>query len=146
LILVGEGPELNQYRSLIKNLGIEDRVIVTGHVGEEDLWYFYSIADLFVYPSIAGFEAFGISLLEAMRYNIPCLVADTGGGKEVIKDAGVTFRDRDEEDLMKNMVLILNDNQKSLALSARCKDVLSEYSDEKVLKSLVKAYDDLRKN
>jgi glycosyltransferase involved in cell wall biosynthesis len=145
LILVGEGRELNQYRSLVKNLGIESKVIITGFVCDEDLWYYYSIADLFVYPSTGGTEAFGITLLEAMRYHIPCLVADTGGCKEVIKDAGVTFRDRDEEDLMKKMMLILNDNQKSQALSARCKDVLSEYSDEKVVKSLVKVYDDLRK-
>jgi glycosyltransferase involved in cell wall biosynthesis len=146
LILVGDGPKLNEYRSLIKNLGIESKVIVTGFVPDEILWYYYSIADLFVYPSIAGFEAFGITLLEAMRYHIPCLVPDTGGGKEVIKNAGVTFRDRDEEDLMRKMMLILNDNQNLLALSASCKDVLSEYSDEKVLKSLVKVYDDLRKN
>jgi hypothetical protein len=47
---------------------------------------------------------------------------------------------------MEKMMLILNDNQKSLALSARCKDVLSHYSDEKVVKALVKVYDDLRKN
>jgi glycosyltransferase involved in cell wall biosynthesis len=146
LILVGTGVKLNEYISLIKNLGIESKVTVTGFVPDPELWYYYSIADLFVYPSIAGFEAFGITLLEAMRYHIPCLVPDTGGGKEVIKDAGVTFRDRDEEDLMKKMMLILDDNQKSLALSARCKDVLSEYSDEKVLKRLVKVYDDLRKN
>jgi hypothetical protein len=37
-----------------------------------------------------------------MRYHVPCLVADTGGCKEVIKDAGVTFRSRrrgsDEKD------------------------------------------------
>ncbi len=144
LFLVGEGQELNQYRSLVKNLGIESKVTITGHVSEDNLWYYYSIADLFVYPSIAGSEAFGIALLEAMRYHIPCLVGDTGGCKEVIKDAGVTFRDQDEEDLMKKMMMILNDNQKSLALSARCKDVLGEYSDEKVVKSLVRVYDDLR--
>jgi glycosyltransferase involved in cell wall biosynthesis len=145
LILVGEGQELDQYRSLVKNLGIESKVTIAGHVSEEALWYYYSIADLFVYPSIAGSEAFGITLLEAMRYHIPCLVPDTGGGKEVIKDAGITFRDRDEEDLVKKMMLVLNDNEKSLALSTRCEDVLSEYSDEKVIKSLVRVYDDLRK-
>jgi glycosyltransferase involved in cell wall biosynthesis len=145
LILVGSGEKLNQYRSLIKNLGIESKVTVAGFVAEPELWHYYSIADLFVSPSIAGFEVFGITLLEALRYHIPCLVPDTGGGKEVIKDAGVTFRDQDEEDLMKKMMLILNDNQKSLVLSARCEDVLSEYSDEKVLKRLVKVYDDVRK-
>lgn len=145
LILVGGGQELEQYRTLIKNLGIESKVTITGHVTEDALWYYYSIADLFVYPSIAGSEAFGITLLEAMRYHIPCVVPDTGGGKEVIKDAGITFRDRNEEDLMKKMMLVLNDDQKSLALSTRCEDVLSEYSDEKVVKSLVRVYDDLRK-
>ena len=45
---------------------------------------------------------------------------------------------------LKKMMLILNDNQKSIFLSARCTDVLSEYSDEKVLKSLIKLYDDLK--
>jgi deoxyxylulose-5-phosphate synthase len=64
--------------------------------------------------------------------------------KEVIKDAGITFRGLDEEDLVKKMMLILNDNQKSIALSARCADVFSEHSE--VLKSLIKLYDDLRKN
>jgi glycosyltransferase involved in cell wall biosynthesis len=146
LILVGKGEELNQYKSLIKNLSIESKVIVTGSVPEDVVLYYYSIADLVVNPSIAGSEAFGITLLEAMRYGIPCLVADSGGCKEVIRDAGVTFRDRDEEDLMEKMMLILNDNQKLLALSARCKEVLSEYSNEKVVKSLIKVYDDLRKN
>jgi glycosyltransferase involved in cell wall biosynthesis len=146
LILIGHGPELNQYRSLIRNLGIESKVTVTGYVPDDVLWYYYSIADLLVSPSIAGMETFGITLLEAMRYDVPCLVSDIGPGKEVSKDAGVAFRDRDEEDLMKKMILILNDNQKSLALSSRCKDVLSQYSDEKVLKNLVKVYDDLRKN
>lgn len=146
LILVGDGPELNQYKYLIKNLGIESKVTITGYLSGDALWHYYSIADLFVNPSIGGTEAFGITLLEAMRYHIPCLVTDTGGCKGVIKDAGITFSDRDEEDLMEKMMLILNDNQKSLVLSAKCKDVLSEYSDEKVIKSLVKLYDDLRKN
>jgi glycosyltransferase involved in cell wall biosynthesis len=146
LILVGDGKDLNQYRSLIQNLGIESKVIITGSVSEDVLWHYYSIADLFVYPSIAGSEAFGITLLEAMRYNIPCLVADTGGCKEVIKNAGVTFRDQDEEDLLKKMMLILSDDQISLTLSTRCKDVLTEYSDQKVFRSLVKVYDDLRNN
>jgi glycosyltransferase involved in cell wall biosynthesis len=142
LILVGSGQDLNQHRSLIKNLGIESKVTVTGFVSP---WYYYSVADLFVVPTIISGETFGITLLEAMRYHIPCLVSDAGASKEVIKDAGITFRSLDEEDLMKKMMLILNDNQKSLTLSARCKDVLSEYSDEKVLKRLVKVYDDVRK-
>lgn len=143
LILVGEGRDLNNYRTLIRDLGIDGKVMVTGFVPDHDLWYYYSIADLFVYPSIGGFEAFGITLLEAMRYSIPCLVADTGGCKEVIRDAGATFRDRDEEDLAKKM-MILNDNQKLIALSTRCKDILDEYADEKVLKNLIKIYDELK--
>jgi glycosyltransferase involved in cell wall biosynthesis len=40
LIVVGEGEELDQYRSLIKNLGIESKVIVTGLVPEDALLYY----------------------------------------------------------------------------------------------------------
>src|SRR5207249_7906110 len=45
LILVGDGPEISQYRDLVKEIGIEDKVTFTGHQGQNTIQYYYSIAD-----------------------------------------------------------------------------------------------------
>ena len=52
----------------------------------------YRIADLTVVPSI--YEPFGLVALEAMASGCPCLVADTGGLREVVpnEDVGLRFR------------------------------------------------------
>ena len=56
----------------------------------------YRIADLTVVPSI--YEPFGLVALEAMASGCPCLVADTGGLREVVpnEDVGLRFRSRDQ--------------------------------------------------
>jgi glycogen(starch) synthase len=59
----------------------------------------YRIADLTVVPSI--YEPFGLVALEAMASGCPCLVADTGGLREVVpnEDVGLRFRSRDPSSL-----------------------------------------------
>ena len=44
----------------------------------------YRIADLCVVPSL--YEPFGLVALEAMACGCPCIVADTGGLREVVPD------------------------------------------------------------
>ena len=60
----------------------------------------YRISDLTVVPSI--YEPFGLVALEAMASGCPCLVADTGGLREVVpgdESVGLRFRSRDPESL-----------------------------------------------
>ena len=47
----------------------------------------YRIADLWVVPSI--YEPFGLVALEAMASGCPCIVADTGGLREVVPNEQV---------------------------------------------------------
>lgn len=140
LILIGDGPLLGTYRSLVSQLNLDSkRVTFTGYLNPDDIKYYYSIADLFVYPSIG--EAFGISLLEAMAYDIPAIVSDHAALKDVVRDAGITFRAGEVEDLATKISTLIDDPYKLLTLKKRCKFVLSEYADDKVLKDLVKVYE-----
>jgi glycogen synthase len=69
----------------------------------------YRIADLTVVPSI--YEPFGLVALEAMASGCPCLVADTGGLREVVPngDVGLRFRSRDPESLGQMAERLLTD-------------------------------------
>ena len=71
----------------------------------------YRIADLTVVPSI--YEPFGLVALEAMASGCPCLVADTGGLREVVphEDVGLRFRSRDPESLARWPSALLTDDE-----------------------------------
>ena len=57
-----------------------------GWIGDDVLHSLYRIADLCVVPSI--YEPFGLVALEAMASGCPCIVADTGGLREVVPNRG----------------------------------------------------------
>ncbi len=66
LMIAGEGPLEPQLRQQVAARGLTDRVVFLGHVSDGDLPAYYQAADLFVLPSIAKTEAFGVVQLEAM--------------------------------------------------------------------------------
>src|SRR4029434_2880567 len=80
-----------------------------GCVGDDILLSLYRIADLCVVPSI--YEPFGLVALEAMASGCPCIVADTGGLREVVptSDVGLRFRSRDPRSLGRMMERVLTD-------------------------------------
>ena len=71
LVLVGRGPLGPRLRRQSRDLGIADRVHFAGRVSDERLRDYYRAASVFVLPSIAASEAFGIVQLEAMAAGTP---------------------------------------------------------------------------
>ena len=80
-----------------------------GWIGDDVLHSLYRIADLTVVPSI--YEPFGLVALEAMASGCPCIVADTGGLREVVphEEAGLRFRSRDPDSLAEMVERVLTD-------------------------------------
>lgn len=74
LLLIGDGPLLDEVERKIRNEGIEDSVIMPGEVN--DVYHFYSAMDVFVFPSI--YEGFGMVLLEAQTSGLKCLASKEG--------------------------------------------------------------------
>lgn len=88
LVIIGEDwGELENLKRLVKNLGLNDQVILTEKIPEKDLLGAYSSADIFVLSSIE--EPFGIVLLEAMACGIPIVSTNRGGPPEVIGECGL---------------------------------------------------------
>jgi rhamnosyl/mannosyltransferase len=71
LLIVGEGPRRAQLESVAEHASVRDRVTFLGNVSREELIDVYHAADVFVLPSIARSEAFGIVQLEAMACGKP---------------------------------------------------------------------------
>lgn len=80
LIVVGD--EWTQEETdLFSRLGIRDRILLYGHVTDQQLRDLYNQARAFVYPS--HYEGFGIPLLEAMACGCPLVASDIPSTREV---------------------------------------------------------------
>lgn len=94
-------------RSLIRELGLEDRVLLLGHVPMEDVPSLYALAEMFVYPS--RYEGFGLPVLEAMKVGVPVITTRVASLPEVGGEAVFYTHPDDKEALARTMKKILHD-------------------------------------
>jgi glycogen synthase len=108
-IVAGSGTAEHELRQQASELGLDGHGTFLGWIGDDVLHSLYRIADLTVVPSI--YEPFGLVALEAMASGCPCLVADTGGLREVVpnEDVGLRFRSRDPGSLAAMAERLLTD-------------------------------------
>jgi glycogen(starch) synthase len=81
-LVAGSGTYEEELRAQARALGLTEHGMFLGWIGDDVLHSLYRIADLCVVPSI--YEPFGLVALEAMASGCPCIVADTGGLREVV--------------------------------------------------------------
>ena len=83
LTIVGVGPLEEELKQLILELGLLEKVTLSGYIKDEDLPDFYRNIDLCVIPSTA-LEGFCITALEAMACGIPVIATNLDGLKESV--------------------------------------------------------------
>src|SRR3989304_2560443 len=71
-LAVGNGPDFNEVKARISQLGIEENFRLTGFVSDEHLPLYYNSADFFVLPSKSG-EGLPLVALEAMAFCLPLM-------------------------------------------------------------------------
>lgn len=72
LLLLGEGPLVNEIKNKVHNLGLDDNVIFAGT--KEDIYKYYSVMDIFIFPSL--YEGLGLTGVEAQVSGLHCLVSN----------------------------------------------------------------------
>lgn len=92
LVIVGDGPLRACLHRRASQLGVDSRVLWLGQVTDIDLVGAYSGADVFVLPSTAPTETFGIVQLEAMAARLPVVSTRLGTGVETVNLHGTTGR------------------------------------------------------
>jgi glycogen(starch) synthase len=99
-LVAGSGTHEVELKAQAERLGLSEQGVFLGWIGDDALHSLYRIADLCVVPSL--YEPFGLVALEAMASGCPCIVADTGGLREVVpagERVGLRFNGGDAEHL-----------------------------------------------
>ena len=90
LVVGGEGPLSQDLKSLARETGVEDSVKFVGYIPEEELPYYYQMADLFILPT-KELEGFGLVTVEALASGLPVLGTPVGGTEEILAHMGQEF-------------------------------------------------------
>jgi len=90
IVVVGDGPLEGELRARAAALGLGDRVHWAGRVSDDDLPSYYASADVFVLPSVAITETFGVSQIEAMAAGVPVISTNLPTGVPWVNRDGVS--------------------------------------------------------
>jgi len=90
LLIIGAGPLRLRLERQATVRGIKDRVVFLGEIQNRDVIPYYHAADVFVLPSVARSEAFGIVQLEAMACGKPVVNTRLDSGVPFVSPHGVT--------------------------------------------------------
>ncbi len=142
LVLIGKKDYFYQrLEKFIKNLNLENKVILTDYVSDQDLSLFYQRAQAYVFPSLC--EGFGLPPLEAMQFSLPVLASNTSCLPEILQDAVLYFYPKDQDDLLEKLDKIINDQELRERLIINSQKLLLKYNWQTMAEETLKIYKNL---
>ena len=148
LVIVGRGEDQNDLQQQINELGLADRVHLAGYVSSDELVEYYTLADLFVLPSITAAEAFGIVQVEAMVHGLPVINTNLPTGVPFVSqdgETGITVSPRDPQRLAEAINQLLSDEEFRVRLSENARTRATQFSREAMINKHVSLYEELWK-
>lgn len=124
-----------------KSLGIEDRVIFTGFMPDEDTPFVFAGTEAFVLPSL--YEGFGIPVVDAMACGIPVIVSNVSSLPEVVGDAGLLVDPKSVTQIEQAIRLISTDKKLRDRLSKKALLQSKNFSWKKMAKDVIKVLENV---
>lgn len=100
LVIVGDGPDEEILKRMIKNMGLEKKAFVVGRKNREEVALYMAASEVFVLNT--GYEGFSHQIIEAMSAGLPVITTGVGGNREIINQGenGFMVRYNDEFNLV----------------------------------------------
>ncbi len=137
LVIVGDGPDQKALESIVKNLGLERKVYLTGRKSQEELAVYLAAADMFVLNT--GYEGFSHQILEAMTAGVPVITTAIGGNKEVMRQGenGFMVKYQDEFNLIEAIKSLWQDPELREEFKKEGKKTAERFSSEKMFEETI---------
>lgn len=142
LVLVGKKAWMyDEIFETVRKNKLEDDIILTDYVTNEELVYLYNCCELFVYPSF--FEGFGLPPLEAMACGAAVVTSNVTSIPEVVGKDAPMFNPFDEEEMYKKIKAIIYNDEYRLRLKEYGVNRSKQFSWRKMAKQTLEVYKSL---
>ena len=142
-LLLGDGSRAEYYRSLARELGIEDRVIFAGFV--QDTAPYYALMSVNVNAS-HGTETSSLALSEGMSAGVPCVASRYGGNPNMVREGenGFLFEAQNHAELAQTLLHLYHDPALCARLSEGARRHYRErFGAERMVHELERTYERL---
>ncbi|NPV52079.1 MAG: glycosyltransferase [Firmicutes bacterium] len=145
LVLVGKRTGYtDEVFKLACELKVQERVLITGYVPNQELPYLYNGATLLVYPSIC--EGLGLPPLEAMACGTPVIASNRSSLPEIVGDAALLVDPEQVDDLRDAIIELLTKDYLQKELIERGVRRASRFSWEKCARETLEVYNAVNAN
>ncbi|MFL6517152.1 MAG: glycosyltransferase, partial [Bacillus sp. (in: firmicutes)] len=121
LLIVGDGPQRDEYEALANTLGIGSVTTFTGRVPNDLVPEYINKMNIFAVPSTEDSESFGVAAVESMACGVPVVVSNVGGLPEVVLEGktGYVVEKENPDQLANAMLRLIEDpeTRKEMALN-----------------------------
>jgi len=141
LNIVGDGSLEQSLKKQALRLGIGSDVSFVGAIENSEVNQAINDMDIFVVPS--RIESFGVSAIEAMACQRPCIVADTGGLPEVVSygKVGLIADYESADSIAKKIIYMVEHQGEAIALGKEARNsMLANYTNEAALTTMKRLY------
>jgi len=142
LVIVGpDDGSLYELQTLIKDLGVGNKVIFIGPLYGLDKIEAYADSEVYVLSS--RYETFPMTILEAYACGKPIITSNVGGLKDLVinGETGLLIESGNTEQLAKNILHLLNDNGRAEEMGLKGRQLVEEkFAINKVVAKLEKVY------
>lgn len=139
LIIAGLGPQLDEARDLVKELGKEDQIFLIGAVEYDEMPNVYAAGDVFATPSLS--EVHPLVVIEAHVSGLPAVVVDAPGTADIVENGISGFVTKNTKaDFVNGIRKIINNPGLKARLKRGAKKVGNKYSIESSVEKLLDVY------
>ena len=126
LLLVGDGPDMDKYKKMVKKLKLSDNVIFTGKVPWEEVPCYYQLANVFATASRT--ETQGLTVIEALAASLPVVVANDPSFLSIVVDDLNGYLFKNKRQYKKIIEKLMSEPEKLKKLSNQAKISSERYS------------------
>ena len=144
VIIVGNGPDLDNLKELVKKLNIKDNVIFTGSVSYDLVPIYYHLFSVMV--SFSKSETQGLTIIEALASSIPTICIDDKSFREMIEDQYNGYLITSNEQFIERIYQLKNNLQLYSDMAINAKNSVHKYSKEVFAADVLKVYAKALKN
>lgn len=136
LVLVGEGPLIENSVNLAKNLGISNRVHFLGF--RQDIPRILKTVDIVVLSS--HWEGLSLASIEGLASGKPFIASRVPGLEEIAEGHGIIFEEGDSSQLSDQISQLINDNKYYIEIVERCLKQSKKYELKNMINDYINIY------
>ena len=144
LLMVGDGPLLNEAKILAKDLSLEDKIIFLGL--RRDIPLLLKAMDIFILSSL--WEGLPRVIPQAMAAGVPVIATNIDGNSEIVKDkiSGILVEPNNPTQIAKSLIELIENIDYTKKIVEQAKSNLNEFDERKMVTDTFLLYQQLFNN